>query len=89
VLETYIGANGKPDVVLPHTVSQSGPVHASKHLLPEGTIKNCFEYFGNVATSSIPVGYEYFDCHRDRSLHVAGWISAAGMSHCVFRIFRN
>jgi hypothetical protein len=87
VLERYIGENGKPDLVLPHTVSQSGPVHASKHLLHGDAIKNCFENFGNVATSSIPVGYEYFGCDRDRSLHVAGWISAAGMSHCAFRLF--
>jgi hypothetical protein len=86
VLESYIRENGRPDVVLPHTVSQSGPVHASRHLLAEGAIRNCFEYFGNVATSSIPVGYEYFDCVSERHRHVAAWISAAGMSHCAFRL---
>lgn len=86
VLACYINENGSPDIVLPHTVSLSGPVHASKHLLAEGAIKNCFEHFGNVATSSIPVGYDYFDCNADRKLHIVAWISAAGMSHCAFRL---
>lgn len=86
VLEDYICENGRPDVVLPHTISQSGPTHAAKHLLREGTIRNCFEYFGNLATSSIPVGYEYFDCATEQHLHIAAWISAAGMSHCAFRV---
>jgi 3-oxoacyl-[acyl-carrier-protein] synthase III len=87
VLAKYISENGTPDVVLPHMVSQSGPMHASKRLLKEGTLKNCFEYFGNLATSSIPVGYEYFDCENKKDAHQVGWISAAGMSHCVFRIW--
>jgi 3-oxoacyl-[acyl-carrier-protein] synthase III len=86
VLETYIRENGLPDIVLPHTVSQSGPAHASKHLLQDGTVKNCFEYFGNLATSSIPIGYEYFDCVDKQDLHIAAWISAAGMSHCAVRL---
>jgi 3-oxoacyl-[acyl-carrier-protein] synthase III len=86
VLKSYIRENGVPDIVLPHTVSQSGPVHASRHVLAEGTIKNCFEFFGNVATSSIPIGYEYFDCVSAHERHVAAWISAAGMSHCAFRL---
>lgn len=86
VLESYVSRNGKPDVVLPHTVSQSGPLHASRHLLSEGTIKNCFEFFGNIATSSIPVGYEYFSCDFEHKFHIAAWISAAGMSHCAFRL---
>jgi len=86
VLEGYIRENGRPDIILPHTISQSGPAHAAKHLLQEGVIRNCFEYFGNVATSSIPVGYEYFDCGTERNLHIAAWISAAGMSHCAFRL---
>jgi hypothetical protein len=86
VLETYIREYGRPDIVLPHTISQSGPAHAAKRLLPEGVIRNCFEYFGNLATSSIPVGYEYFDCRTEQNLHVAAWISAAGMSHCAVRL---
>lgn len=86
VLATYIRENGMPDIVLPHTVSQSGPTHASKNLLNEGAIRNCFELFGNLATSSIPVGYEYFGCVAERAAHIVAWISAAGMSHCVFRL---
>lgn len=86
VLAIYIREYGQPDIVLPHTVSQSGPMHAAKHLLREDSIKNCFEFFGNVATSSIPVGYEYFNCASEQDVHVAAWISAAGMSHCVFRL---
>lgn len=86
VLKAYIEQNGIPEIVLPHTVSQPGPRHAARHFLPEDVIKNCFEYFGNIATSAIPVGYEYFDCASERGLHVAAWISAAGMSHCVFRL---
>jgi 3-oxoacyl-[acyl-carrier-protein] synthase III len=86
VLAQYITANGMPDVVLPHTVSQSGPMHASRNMLKPGTLKNCFEVFGNIATCSIPVGYEYFACADEKVEHVAGWISAAGMSHTVFRL---
>jgi|tagenome__1003787_1003787.scaffolds.fasta_scaffold20626358_2 3-oxoacyl-[acyl-carrier-protein] synthase III len=87
VLKQYINENGIPDVVLPHTVSQPGPRHAARHFLPDTVIKNCFESFGNIATSSIPVGYEYFDCAADRTTHIAAWVSSAGMSHCAFRLF--
>ena len=86
VLLKYINENGMPDIVLPHTVSQSGPLHASKDILPGGALRNCFEYFGNVATSSIPIGYEYFGCENNKASHIAGWVSAAGISHSVFRI---
>lgn len=86
VLARYIRENGIPDIVLPHTVSQTGPAHASKRLLKDGAVRNCFEFFGNIATSSIPVGYEYFECAADVDAHILGWISAAGMSHCAFRI---
>jgi hypothetical protein len=87
VLAAYIERYGIPSTVLPHLVSQSGPPHASKHLLNEGVLRNCFEWFGNLATSSIPVGYEYYACEIHPADHLAGWISAAGMSHCVFRIY--
>ena len=36
VLAKYISENGMPDIVLPHMVSQSGPLHASKNLLRKG-----------------------------------------------------
>src|ERR1041384_4193171 len=88
VLRDYIEQNGVPDVVLPHTVSQPGPRHAARRLLPEDAIRNCFEYFGNIATSSIPVSYEYFDCASHRTAHIAAWVSAAGMSHCAFRLLQ-
>jgi hypothetical protein len=86
VLAAYVRENGEPDIVLPHMVSQTGPAHASKHILKENTIRNCFEFFGNVATSSIPVGYEYFDCADKGGSHIVAWLSAAGMSHCVVRL---
>lgn len=86
VLEEYIKINGSPDIVLPHTVSQFGPTRASRHLLADGKIRNCFEYFGNVATSSVPIGYEYFECGGQKNVHVAAWVSAAGMSHCAFEL---
>ncbi|HML13707.1 MAG TPA: hypothetical protein VK456_10395 [Xanthobacteraceae bacterium] len=86
VLVKYIRDNGAPEIVLPHTVSQTGPTRAAKNILAEGVICNCFELFGNISTSSIPVGYEYFDCGTDSVTHVVGWVSAAGMSHCVFRL---
>jgi 3-oxoacyl-[acyl-carrier-protein] synthase III len=85
VLEEYIRKYGKPDIVLPHTVSESGPRRASENHLAEGVLKNCFEHFGNLSTSSIPIGYEYFNCSSNA--HVAGWISAAGMSHAIFRLW--
>jgi 3-oxoacyl-[acyl-carrier-protein] synthase III len=87
VLTKYISENGIPTFVLPHLISQTGPLHASKSLLKEGALRNCFEYFGNLATSSIPVGYEYFACESDKAAHLVGWISAAGMSHSAFRIW--
>lgn len=86
VLKTYISRYGTPDIILPHTVSQTMPEHISKNVLPVGTLRNCFEEFGNIATCSIPVGYEYFDCKDRSESHIAGWIAAAGMSHCVFRL---
>lgn len=86
VLISYINEFGEPDIVLPHTISQSGPTHASKQLLKDGAVRNCFEFFGNIATSSIPVGYEYFGCRSDAKAHVVGWVSAAGMSHCAFKL---
>jgi 3-oxoacyl-[acyl-carrier-protein] synthase III len=86
VLRDYIARNGMPDVLLPHAVSQGGPSRASKGIVKEGALLNCFELFGNIATSSIPAGYEYFDCAKKKNDHVAGWVSAAGLSHCAFRI---
>jgi 3-oxoacyl-[acyl-carrier-protein] synthase III len=85
VLAKYVDAYGAPDTVLPHTVSQSGPRRASRGYLGEGVLKNCFEHFGNLSTCSIPVGYEYFECSGNG--HIAGWVSAAGMSHGIFRIW--
>lgn len=86
ILKDYVAAYGKPEIVLPHTVSQTMPHHISKGIIENGSLKNCFEEFGNIATCSIPVGYEYFDCASSRGAHIAGWIAAAGMSHSVFRI---
>ena len=85
VLAEYISEYGEPNIVLPHTVSQTGPRRASEKHLSDGVLKNCFEHFGNLSTSSIPVGFEYFDCSGAR--HAVGWISAAGMSHSVFRLW--
>jgi hypothetical protein len=85
ILIKYLAEYDQPNVVLPHLVSQTGPRRASNHHLKDGALKNCFEHFGNLATCSIPVGYEYFDCSKDS--HVVGWISAAGMSHGIFRLW--
>ena len=86
VLREYIARYGCPDVVLPHTISQTLPAHVSKNIITPDSLKNCFDVFGNVSTSSIPIGYEFFECPSNRSAHIVGWIAAAGMSHCVFRI---
>lgn len=86
VLSRYIAEYGVPDTVLSHTVSQTGPRHASQHLIEPPVLKNCFEIFGNISTCSIPVAYEYFDCTERSDLHVIGWISAAGISCSAFRI---
>jgi 3-oxoacyl-[acyl-carrier-protein] synthase III len=86
VLREYISLFGVPDIVLPHTVSQTMPLHIAGSLLREGSLMNCFVDFGNIATCSIPVGYEYFGCHSRRGEHIVGWVAAAGMSHCVARI---
>lgn len=86
VLKAYVEEHGQPEIILPHTVSQTMPDHISKKIVDRGAIRNCFEEFGNIATSSIPVGYEYFDCASKRDKHIAGWIAAAGMSHGVFRL---
>lgn len=87
VLKDYISMYGIPDTILPHTVSYNGPAFASRNIVPEDALKNCFKIFGNISTSAIPVGYEYFRCNQDNRKHVAGWISAAGMSHSVFRLY--
>jgi hypothetical protein len=86
ILRQYVAMYGAPDIVLPHTVSQTGPAHASRNIIKDGTLKNCFEDFGNIATCSIPVQYEYFGCSNRRNSHIAGWIAAAGMSHAIFRV---
>jgi 3-oxoacyl-[acyl-carrier-protein] synthase III len=86
VLRDYVARNGAPDILLPHTVSQNGPGRASKGIIKEGVLQNCFEQFGNIATSAIPAGYQYFDCANRKKAHIAGWVSAAGLSHCAFRI---
>jgi 3-oxoacyl-[acyl-carrier-protein] synthase III len=86
VLRRYVAQYGAPDLVLPHTVSQTMPEHISRNILAAGVLRNCFEDFGNIATCSIPAGYEHYDCGRAQGLHIAGWVAAAGMSHCVFRL---
>ena len=85
-LKRYVSSFGTPDIVIPHTVSQKGPAFASRNIINSKALKNCFDQFGNVSTCSIPLGYDYFDCANKKGIHIAGWISAAGMSHSVFRI---
>ncbi len=87
VLERYINSFGSPDMLLSHTVSETLPRHISKGVIKNGVLKNCFRKFGNIATCSIPVSFEYFDCGAQSNLHMAGWIAAAGMSYSVFRLF--
>lgn len=85
-LERYVSTYGIPDIILPHTVSQSGPAHVSRGLVPDTVVQNCFDIFGNISTCSIPIGYEYFNCAKNTNSHIAGWITAAGLSCSAFRI---
>ena len=87
----YISKYGKPDVVIPHSVSEIFPKKIAEKLHIDVKIHNTFPIYGNLATASVPVSLD--DGIKRGSIlsgnHIAGAISSAGMKFSTFMLNCN
>ncbi|MGD9808491.1 MAG: 3-oxoacyl-[acyl-carrier-protein] synthase III C-terminal domain-containing protein [Deferribacterales bacterium] len=90
-VQKYISVYGKPDVVIPHSVSEVFPKKIAKKLNIDIQIHNTFSKYGNLATSSVPVSLD--NGIKTKTIlsnnHIVGVISSAGMKFSTFRLNCN
>ena len=88
VLRRYVALAGRPDILIPHSISRSFPRRVARKVGLADRVFTTYPEFGNLATASLPVSLTTAISRGEisKDSHIAGWVASAGMKFSAFSI---